>query len=111
MTQYPSMTTENQVTAGLVGSGDLLGLLGRLAVAEKLTTQGEWRLREMGDDCFVERPKLPGQPYGVEILGDEDYPTKRADAEFIVLAKQIALLCPNTNAQPAAEAPGGKHST
>lgn len=91
-----------------VGTEDLLGLLGRLAVAEKLTTQGEWRLRAMGDDCFVERPKLPGQPYGVEILGDEDYPTKQADAEFIVLAKQIALLCPNVSDQtPEGRSPGG----
>ena len=91
---------ENTTATQAVATGDLFGLLGRLAVAENLTTQGEWRLREMGDDCFVERPKLSGQPYGVEILGDEDYPTKRADAEFIVLAKQIALLCPNVKGQP-----------
>ena len=53
------------------------------ALAEK-ATKGELRIREMGRDFFVERPKQLGEAYGVEILGDDSYPTKRGDAELIV---------------------------
>ena len=52
-------------------------------------TPGDWivRTHPEKDDFFVEAPAAMGEPYGTEILGDEDYPTKRADAEAIVKAK------------------------
>lgn len=51
-------------------------------------TPGQWRHRKLPIDPagFVE---APGKPYGVEILGDERYPTKEADAEFIAAAPDI----------------------
>jgi hypothetical protein len=71
-------------------SPDQEQLLQQLIEAEKSSTQGEWRIREHGSDFFVERPKIVGEAYGVEILG-EDYETRRQDAQFIVLAKQFIL--------------------
>jgi len=59
-------------------------VLTHLRALSAKATQGEFRIRELGRDFFVERAKLPGEPYGVDVLGDDDYPTKRADAEFIV---------------------------
>lgn len=52
-------------------------------------TPGDWtvRVHPKKDDFFVEAPAVEGEAYGTEILGDEDYPTKRADAEAIVKAK------------------------
>ena len=52
-------------------------------------TPGDWivRVHLEKDDFFVEAPAAKGEAYGTEILGDEDYPTKRADAEAIVKAK------------------------
>jgi hypothetical protein len=57
--------------------------LDQIARLEEKATQGEWRIREMGRDFFVERPKQSGEAYGIEILGDDTYDTKRGDAEFI----------------------------
>lgn len=71
-------------------------LLARFAAAEKRTTQGNWRIRSQGRDFFIERPKMPGEAYGIEILMQEEYDTKRADAEFIVLAKSIAAYLNGT---------------
>ena len=53
------------------------------------TTPGDWivRTHPQKDDFFVEAPAANGEAYGTEILGDEDYSTKRADAEAIVKAK------------------------
>lgn len=61
--------------------------------AEDRSTQGEWRVRELpgSDQFFVERPRQPGEAYGVDVLGDDDYPTKRGDADFIVAAKKLAM--------------------
>ena len=56
-----------------------------VALSEK-ATRGEWRIREMGHDFFVERPKKKGEAYGVEILSDDTYATKRGDGELIVAA-------------------------
>ncbi len=59
------------------------------AIKERLEkiTQGQWIVRSMGHDCFVEAPEPPERKFGyaIEILGDDDngYPTKRADCEFI----------------------------
>lgn len=47
---------------------------------------GPWRVREHGSDFFIESPRQEGKPYGIDVLGDEDYSTKRADADFIVAA-------------------------
>lgn len=47
---------------------------------------GPWFIREKGDDLFVSSQRPDGKPYANEILGDENYPEKRADAEFIVRA-------------------------
>lgn len=69
-------------------------LIRQLVAQEGLTTQGAWHVREMRDNpdaFFVERPRQAGEAYGVDILGDDSYPTKRADADFVVLAKQLAL--------------------
>lgn len=58
------------------------------------TTPGEWVIRELpgGSDYFIQAPRLdPTHPYDVDILGEDDtlYPTKRADAEFIVVAHNL----------------------
>ena len=58
-------------------------MLDKLRALSAQATQGEFRIREMGRDFFVEREKQPGEPYGIEVLGDDNYPTKRGDAEFI----------------------------
>ena len=54
------------------------------------TTKGDWRLRRTlninDNDCFVEARQV-GKPYGREILSDETYSTKEADADFIVHAR------------------------
>ncbi len=52
-------------------------------------TPGDWivRVHPEKDDFFVEAPLARGEAYGTEIFGDEDYPTKRADAEAIAKAK------------------------
>lgn len=63
----------------------------QLAEAESKTTQGEWVVREMGNDFFVERPRQHGEAYGIEVMSDDAYATKRADAVFIVTAKRIAM--------------------
>lgn len=67
-------------------------LLAELVELEKKTTQGEWRTKsfEDEDDPFIERPRVEGEAYGREIMSDEKYATKKADAEFIVGAKRIA---------------------
>jgi hypothetical protein len=57
-------------------------------------TPTPWRVRELIDrpDLFhVSAPTPEGHPYHghtkeIEIMSDEHYPTKRADAEFIVRA-------------------------
>ena len=54
------------------------------------TTKGDWRLRRTlninDNDCFVEARQI-GKPCGREILSDETYSTKEADADFIVHAR------------------------
>ena len=58
-------------------------------------TPGEWFIRELfpGTETmfYIAAPTYEGHPYhgaasSMEIMSDEDYPTKRADAEFIVEA-------------------------
>jgi hypothetical protein len=63
-----------------------------LQQAELTTSRGlPWHIRGRDEeDFFVERPKVPGEAYGIQVLGDDFYATKRGDAEFIVLAKRIA---------------------
>lgn len=61
-------------------------------------TPGPWRVRELhpgsGDaHFFVEGLRPEGQAYAVEILGDEDYPTKRADAQLISAAPELLAIC------------------
>lgn len=59
---------------------------------EKKTTQGEWIIRELSDtstEFFIERPAVGDEAFGVDVMGDEDYPTKRADAEFIIPCKKF----------------------
>lgn len=54
-------------------------------------TPGYWRHRQgvpTDPAGFVEAPD-PGKPYGIEVLGDESYPTKEADAAFIAAAPEI----------------------
>lgn len=70
--------------------------LASLVSAESETTQGEWRVRHCEEDLFVERPKQAGEAYGVEILGDENYDTKKGDAAFIVAAKAFVRKIKNS---------------
>ena len=78
--------------ANAVDQSALLEALEALADVESKSTQGEWIVREHPqnlDYFFVERPRQGKEPYGVDVLGDEDYPTKRSDAEFVVAAKKL----------------------
>lgn len=60
----------------------------------KTRTPGDWRIIEFPgreDRFFIAAKPYEGHPYfertmTIEIMSDEDYPTKRADAEFIVRA-------------------------
>ena len=63
--------------------------LSEIAALWDKATPGDWvvRAHPVKDDFFVEAPAPEGAAYGTEILGDEEYPTKRADAEAIVKAK------------------------
>lgn len=53
-----------------------------------------WRVREhpqSAEEFFISAPRPKGHPYEnvtkeIEVMSDERYPTKRADADFIVLA-------------------------
>jgi hypothetical protein len=49
-----------------------------------------WRVRTLREDCFVEGNEIVGRSlageYKREILSDEEYPKKAADAAFIVQA-------------------------
>jgi len=62
--------------------------------SQKKRTPGEWRIREFPgreDQFFITAEPYVGHPYfgvttTIEVMSDEDYPTKRADAEFIVHA-------------------------
>ena len=53
-------------------------------------TATPWIVRILGDDCFVEGNEIAGRTvageYKREILSDEDYPKKKADAAFITKA-------------------------
>ena len=64
-------------------------LLDAAIQAEATSTQGEWIVRSLGEDCFVERPRTGREAYGIEVMGDGGYPTKRGDAEFIVAARKL----------------------
>lgn len=49
---------------------------------------GDWRLRTLGTDCFVEASAVVvghtiAGPYHREILSDEDYPEKLGDAHLV----------------------------
>lgn len=53
---------------------------------------GKWRIRELRIDFFVEADKLEKTDgFNIEVLGDEEYPTKRADAELIVALQNMLL--------------------
>lgn len=55
--------------------------------AELGITPGRWFVRNDptgSGNCIVQAERQQGQSYGQEILAGEDYPTKLADAEFIV---------------------------
>lgn len=64
--------------------------LNQIREREAKATAAPWvkRIHPNGDDRFVEHPREPGQPYGVEILGDDDYATKDADCDFVSGARQ-----------------------
>jgi hypothetical protein len=77
--------------------GELEQLLIEFNRLGKLTTPNEWRVREFpggNGDFFVEAPQPDDETrnYNVEILSDEVYSTKKADAEFIVAAKKLAVF-------------------
>jgi len=82
---------EKAITKQVSVEPEVIQMLTDLTYKEKQTTQGEWIVREMGNDCFIERPKQTGEAYGIEIMQDGDYDTKRADAEFIISAKRFVL--------------------
>ena len=66
-----------------------------LAALEAAATKGNWRVRQhpqIEEEFFVEAPRQEGRPYGTEILGDENYPTKRGDAAYIVALHESAPL-------------------
>lgn len=54
------------------------------------STPGKWFVRELPknpEKFFVQAPRIsPEHPYDIEVLGEDDtlYPTRRADADFIV---------------------------
>ena len=57
-------------------------------------TPGPWSVREEPHDCFVEGVAYEGHPYfqmchRVQILSDEDYPTRLADARLIAAAPDL----------------------
>ena len=67
----------------------------QLVEAKAKATPGEVKIRvhpEHEDIFFVEARTYPGHPYhgvtngGFGLLEDEDYPTKRADAEYVMKA-------------------------
>lgn len=63
-----------------------------LQALRKKATPGKLNVREAREDpeiFYVNAATYEGHPYhgvasGMEVIGDEDYPTKRADAELIV---------------------------
>jgi len=68
-------------------------IINQLIALESTTSPGEWTIRdspyEHSDDWFVEAPKQEGDAYGIQVLSDEEYATKREDAEFIIKAKNL----------------------
>ena len=68
----------------------------------KLTgfTPGPWRVRVHpfnSDEFYVSAPMTAEHPYcgratGIEILSDEDYPTKRADASLVAASPVLLEL-------------------
>ncbi len=59
------------------------------------TTKGPWHLRTFpdGKDFFIEAPEPEerGFGYDIEIMGEDDngYPTRKADAEFIIACHEV----------------------
>lgn len=51
-------------------------------------TSEPWVVRGEGRYRFIERPRQDSEAYGQEILSDDDYPTKEADQNFVVLVRQ-----------------------
>ena len=57
-------------------------------------TPGPWEVKEIQGQIFVAGKPYEGHPYfnrttTVEIMSDEDYPTKEADAHFIAAAPDM----------------------
>lgn len=56
-------------------------------------TKGPWKVRTMKNDCFVEGNEVVGQimtgDYHREIMGDENYPKKLADAHLVAAAPDM----------------------
>lgn len=82
-------------------------------------TPGEWFVREAKgrpDMFHIAAPTYEGHAYhgvasSIEIMSDEDYPTKRADADFIVEAvreyrKILALRAERDERRSRARTPG-----
>jgi hypothetical protein len=56
-------------------------------------TQEPWKVRQNGNDCFVEGNEVVGKTfageYHREIMGDEQYPSKLADAHLVAAAPDL----------------------
>jgi hypothetical protein len=60
-------------------------------------TPGPWRVRFLppnDESFFVQANTYPGHPYhgvtsGMDVIGDEDYPTKLADAHLVSAAPDL----------------------
>lgn len=58
-------------------------------------TPGEWEIKEVMGQKFIAAKPYEGHPYfrrttTIEIMSDEDYPTKDADIELIVALVNLA---------------------
>ena len=61
-------------------------------------TPGDWEVKEVMGQVFVAAPPYEGHPYlgmssTIEIMSDEDYPTKEADAWLIAASPRLLTAC------------------
>lgn len=63
--------------------------LEELHKAGKKATQGEYRIRENGEDFFLEAEKTqPHHPYCIEVLSDDVYPDDEDDGDIVYTVSQ-----------------------
>jgi hypothetical protein len=61
-------------------------------------TPGDWEVKEVRGQVFVAAPPYEGHPYfgvsrTIEIMSDEDYPTKEADAWLLAASPKLLTAC------------------